>query len=111
MLWEIHTEAIIDVRFRYADTETHNTNLMDTLFLRLGKIIRTSTGSTAMTTGNKSQFVLSVDGIMGKESQIVFVTLSQIMAAKMEKPILHVKGWVKSRVAIAVGGSYSRMLR
>ena len=39
-----------------------------------------------------SLFILSVDGMLGKESQIVLATLSQLMAAIMEVPILHING-------------------
>ena len=35
-------------------------------------------------------FFLSVDGMMGKEALVVLATLSRLMAAKMDKPILHV---------------------
>ena len=47
-------------------------------------------------------FVLSVYGMTDKEAQVLPATLSQIMAAKMDEPISHVKGWVNSRTAIAV---------
>ena len=36
--------------------------------------------------------------MMGKEAQFVLTTLSRIMAAKMNEPILHVKSWVNSRI-------------
>ena len=48
---------------------------------------------------------------MGKEDQVVLATLSRFMAAKMDEPILHVKGWVNGRIAITVTRSYSRVLR
>ena len=37
-------------------------------------------------------FVLSVDGILGKESLLVLTILSIIVAAKMDEHILHVTG-------------------
>ena len=48
---------------------------------------------------------------MGKEALVVLTTLSRVMAAKMDKPISHVTGWVNGRVIIAVERSYSRVLR
>ena len=36
----------------------------------------------------------------GKESKVLLVTLSLLMAAKMEEPISHVKGWVNGQIAI-----------
>ena len=40
--------------------------------------------------------------IMGKESEVVLVTLSQLMATKIDEPIFHIKGWVNSQIAIIV---------
>ena len=33
-------------------------------------------------------------GVMGKEALVVLTTLRQLMAAKLENPILHITGWV-----------------
>ena len=49
--------------------------------------------------------------MLGKEVQVLLATLSQLVAAKTEEPILHVKGWFNSRIAIAVAKSYSWMIR
>ena len=51
-------------------------------------------------------FFLSVDGMSGKEAQVVLDNLSQLMAGKMEEPIYHVKGWVNVRISIAVARLY-----
>ena len=48
---------------------------------------------------------------MVKEALVVLVTLIQVMAAKMDEPILHVTGWVNGRIAIAVARSYSWLLQ
>ena len=58
-----------------------------------------------------SPFVLSVDGMMVKESLVVLATLSRLMAAKLDEPISHVTGWVNGLIKIAVASSYSRLLR
>ena len=39
-------------------------------------------------------FVLSVDGMLGNQALVVLVNLSQLMADKMDEPILHVHGWI-----------------
>ena len=57
-----------------------------------------------------SLFVLSVDDMMGMEAQVILVTFSQIMAVKMDGPILHAKGWIDGRIAIAIPRSYSRVI-
>ena len=48
---------------------------------------------------------------MGKEAQVALSTLSQIMAEKMEEPILNVQGWVNGQIATTVARLYSRLLR
>ena len=42
---------------------------------------------------------------MGKEALVVLTTLSRLMAAKMDKPILYVTGWVNRQTEIAVARS------
>ena len=56
-------------------------------------------------------FVLSVDGLLGKEAHIVLANLSQLMAEKMEEPILHMCSWFNGLIVIAVAQSYSLMIR
>ena len=45
-----------------------------------------------------SPFVLSIDG----EVLVVLENLSYLLSAKMDEPILHVRGWINVQVAIAV---------
>ena len=59
---------------------------------------------------NVSSFEISVYRMMGKEALVVLATLSQVMAAKMDEPILHVTGWVNERTVIAVARSYCRVI-
>ena len=56
-------------------------------------------------------FVISVDGMLEKEYLFILTRLSQFMVEKMYKPILHVRGWINGRTAIAFATSYSCMIR
>ena len=56
-------------------------------------------------------FVLSVDGMLGKEALVILSNLIQLVAEKPEEPISHVCSWVNGRIAIAVVRSCSRMTR
>ena len=47
---------------------------------------------------------------MGNRALVVLTILSRVMAAKMDKPILHVTGWVNFRIKIAVARSHSRVM-
>ena len=49
--------------------------------------------------------------MLGKEALVVLVKLSQIMAAKIEEPITHVRGWDNGCTTITVARLYSRMIR
>ena len=110
-LWESQKKLITGIRLGYYDLATQNVEGIDELLARWEKLRMKNTGIIAMTNIIFSSFVLLVDTIMGKEALIVLATLSQLMAAKMDKPIFHVKGWVSARTAIAVARSYSRLLR
>ena len=48
--------------------------------------------------------------MMVKESQVIIATLSQLVAAKMEELISHVKVLVNGRIAIVVARFYSLVL-
>ena len=56
-------------------------------------------------------FVLSVDGMLGRESLVVLSQFSQVMAEKREEPLSQVRGWVNGRIAIVIVRSYSQMIR
>ena len=57
-----------------------------------------------------SPFILSIYGMLGKYARVVITTLSQLMNAKIEESISHVKGLVNGWVAIVVGRSCSRII-
>ena len=100
-LWESQTEAIIGFRFGDADADTWNPEGMDKLLDRWGKSRRKNTRRLAMTNRELFLFVLSVDGMMEKEAQVVLATLSGLMAAKMDESISYVKDQVNSQIEIA----------
>ena len=58
-----------------------------------------------------SLFVFSVDGMLGKEAQVVITSLSWLTAPKMDKPILHMRGLINGNIAIIDARSYSHMIR
>ena len=81
--------AIIDVKFIDANTETWNPEEIDNILDWWEKINRYKQGKNFYELQKHfSMFVLSVDGIMGKEAKFLLATLSWIMAAKTDEPIL-----------------------
>ena len=76
-LWEIQIEAINYVRFVDADAETYKTEGMYPLFHRWEIMKKDKHGQNCHDQmKHSSPFVLSGDGIMGKEAQVVLATLS-----------------------------------
>ena len=57
-----------------------------------------------------SLFVLSIDGMIGKEALVLLTSLSQLMAEKMDKSISHASGWINGRIKIAATRSYSHRI-
>ena len=55
-------------------------------------------------------FVTSIDIIRVIEALVVLVSLSQLMAAKMEEHILYMCGWVNGQILIVVTRLYSCMI-
>ena len=66
--------------------------------------------STTTSNGKNYPFVISFGGMLGREALFVIANYSQLMAAKMDEPILHVHVWINGRIAIAVTRSYSKMI-
>ena len=40
--------------------------------------------------------------MIGKEALVVLATLSRLMDAKIDEPILHITGWVNDQIKIVV---------
>ena len=83
VLWKIHTGAIIKVRFGDSDANTYKYDLMDKLLACGGSKIWIITVNTATSNGNFSPFVLSVDGMLGKEALVILTTFSRLVAEKL----------------------------
>ena len=49
-----------------------------------------------------SPFFLSIYGMLGREALVVLANLSELMAAKIDEPIFHMRGWINGRIAITV---------
>ena len=47
-------------------------------------------------------FIIYVDSMLGREALVILANLSQLMAEKMDEPILHVQGWISGQIKIIV---------
>ena len=53
-------------------------------------------------TTRMTSFVVSTDGLLGKEAKILLKKLSAMLAEKWEKPYSEVCGYVNARMSIAI---------
>ena len=76
-LWKIQTDAIIDSRFRYSDVEIYVKEAIYTLLTRWEQTKKENQIQHYNTRHKQiPMFVLSLDGILDKEVQVVLATLS-----------------------------------
>ena len=95
ILQDQQADTIIGVKLGVADTYYYKYKLMAVLLDQCKTINKDKHGKHCQ---NKRKqfypFVISVDGMLGREALVVIVQLSQTMAGKMYKPISHVQGWI-----------------
>ena len=106
VLWYRQVDAIIDVKLGDADADTYKYEPMTSLLTRWEKINKYKHCKHCHNQRKHfSPFVLSVDGILGREALVVLSQFSRFMAEKMEEPLFQVREWVNGCIAIAVAGS------
>ena len=112
VLWDRQVDAIIGVKLGYADAYTYKYEPMTSLLARWENIKKDKHGKRCNEQYKHfSPFVLSVDGMIGRESLVVLYQFSQFMADKSEELRSQVRGWLNRRITITVARSYSRMIR
>ena len=111
-LWDSQVDAIIDVKLGDADADTYKYEPMTAILTRWENTKKEKHGKLYHDERKLfSPFVLSADGILGREALVVLSQLIRFMAEKREESLLKVGGWIKGRIKIAVARSYSRMIR
>ena len=101
VLWEIKSDVIIAIIFGESHTDTYKKDPMKPLLDWWGKENKDKHGKNFQNQQKLfSWFVLSVGGMLAKEALVVLTSFSQIMAAKVEEPILHVCGWINGQITI-----------
>ena len=96
VLWYSQLDTIIDIKLGDSDAETYKHDPMPTLLARWEKIKTDKHGKHRNNQRKHfSPFVLSVDGLLGREALVVISQLSEVMAEKREEPLLQVRRWVK----------------
>ena len=110
-LWDCQVDAIIDVKLGDADADSYKCEPMKALLVRWGTIKKDKYGKHCHNQWKKClSFVLSVDGMLGRESLFMLSQLSRFMANKIKYLPLQVRGWLKGQITIAITGYYSWMI-
>ena len=105
-VWENQTEVIIGVKFGDAEADSWKPVRMDKLLEGWEKINKDKHGQACYNQGGWfSLFVLSVDGMMGKEALVVLATFSRVMTAKINEPIFTSQDGLKTGLKLWLRGS------
>ena len=89
-LWDRHNYSIIDVKLGDADAYTYRFEPIAVHLDQWDKIKKYKhINNFHDQQKHFSLFVLSIYGMLGRESLVVLASLSQLMAEKMDEPILH----------------------
>ena len=84
-LWDHQVDAIIDVRLGDSDMDVYNYKSIKSLLARWDKIKKYKQGKHCIDQRKIfSPFVLSVDGMLGREALVVLSKLSRVMEEKRE---------------------------
>ena len=84
-LWDRQVNTIIDIKLGDADADTYKYNLMTSLLARWENIKKDKHGKHCKNQRKHfSPFVLSVEGMLGREDLVVISQPSRFMAEKRE---------------------------
>ena len=103
VLWDQQTDVITDVKLDNSDADTYIFEPMEALLYRWEKINKYKHGKHCQDQQKHfSPIIISVNGMLGRESLVVLANLSRLMAVKMDEPISHVQGWINGQIEISV---------
>jgi hypothetical protein len=98
-----HPDCIIDVRITDVDAKSNRSKDSDkVLSAHKREKKKKCLGACLEQRRHFSHFVVSADGLLGKEAKILLRKLSSMLAEKWEKPHSEVCGYVNARMSIAI---------
>ena len=102
-LWARGTDCIIDVRITDVDAKSNRSKDPDKVLATHEREKKKKYLEACLDQRRHfSPFVVSTDGLLGKEAKTLLKKLSGLLAEKWEKPYSEVCGYVKARMSIAV---------
>jgi hypothetical protein len=101
--WARGTDCIIDVRITDVDAKSNRSKDLDKVLAAHEREKKKKyLGACLEQRRHFSPFVVSTDGLLGKEAKILLRKLSAMLAAKWEKLYSEVCGYVNARMSIAI---------
>ena len=102
-VWEPQTEALFDIRVVDTDARSYRTRPpRDVLSTAEGEKKRKYLQACQDRHATFTPLCVSVDGMLGSESEFFVKRLSDFLAAKWERPYSVVIGWVRARLSFAI---------
>ena len=110
--WKKSTNCIIDVRLTDTDQPTHLPKTpFEVIELQEQEKKRKYSKKCLEQRRNFTPFVLSVDGMMGKEAQALLKHLADIYVAKWDLIYSQIRGYLNAKISIACLRAAHRCLR
>ena len=102
-LWDRHNNTITEVKFGDADVDTYRFEWIENILALWEKMKKDKQSKNCHNQRKHfSLFVISVDGMLGKDSPVVLANLRRLMAEKMDDPISHLRGCINGQIVIEV---------
>jgi hypothetical protein len=111
-LWEKGTYCILDVRVTHLDAKTHRKKTAEkALSDQEREKKRKYLDACLEQRRHFSPFVVSCDGVRGKEASATLKVLSKRLAEKWDRPYAQVCGFVSARMSITIVRATTMCLR
>ena len=102
-VWEPQTEALFDIRVVDTDARSYRTRPpRDVLSTAKGEKKRKYLQACQDRHATFTPLCVSVDGMLGSESEFFVKRLSDFLAAEWERPYSVIIGWVRARLSFAI---------
>jgi hypothetical protein len=106
-LWSKGTDCILDVRMTDLDAKSNKSRNLEKVLAahereKKKKYLKPCLNMFLLSWYHVPPFVVSTDGLFGKEAKIVLTRLALMLTEKWGKPYSEVCGYVNARMSIAI---------
>ena len=101
-VWQPQTVALFDVRVTDTDALSHSQRVVSVILSSAEEAKKKYSEAAALRRASFTPFVVSVDGVLGREANFCIKYLAQKLAHKWEKSNSEVLGWMRARLSFAI---------